>query len=402
MMDKMDIAFPHLGIYLQNVPKSFMIGNFEIALYGVIVASGMLAGIFMAAHIAKMTRQDPDLYWDVSIWIIISSIIGARAYYCIFFWDYYKENPLQIFNLRGGGLAIYGGIIGAILMIFIYAKIKKQNALEIVDTASYGLVLGQIIGRWANFFNREVFGEYTDSLFAMRLPVEMVRSRDISPLIEEHMAEGTNYIQVHPTFLYESLWNCGVLLILFLIMRRRKYHGQIILAYFFLYGAGRAWIEYIRTDQLYIADTKIPVSLVLSLVMMAFSLIVDQIMRARIRKNPSLEVTSWQKTPADKSAETNDADANNVDANNAEAGNSEANDADANSVEAGDSGVNDAETGNSEVNDADVNSVEAGDSGANDADVNSMEAGNSETKNESGRNTEASVEGQSSEPVSGA
>ena len=298
MMEKMDIAFPHLGIYLQNVPKSFMIGNFEIALYGVIVASGMLAGIVMAAHIAKLTRQDPDLYWDVSIWIIISSIIGARAYYCIFFWDYYKDNPLQIFNLRGGGLAIYGGIIAAILMIFIYAKIKKQNALEIVDTASYGLVLGQIIGRWANFFNREVFGEYTDSLFAMRLPVEMVRDRDISASIAEHMTEGTNYIQVHPTFLYESLWNCGVLLILLLMMRRRKYHGQMILTYFFLYGAGRAWIEYIRTDQLYIAGTKIPVSLVLSLVMMAFSLIVDQIMCARIRKNPSLAVTSWQKAPA--------------------------------------------------------------------------------------------------------
>ena len=286
IMNEMDIAFPHLGIYLRNVPQSFSIGGFSIALYGVIIALSMMLGIAMAAHIAKLTFQDPDIYWDISIWIIISAIVGARIYYVAFFWDYYKTEPLQIFNLRGGGLAIYGGIILCIITIYIYCRIKKLNPAELLDTAGYGLVLGQIIGRWGNFFNREVFGEYTDSLFAMRLPEAIVRDRDITENIAKHMADGTNYIQVHPTFLYEGLWNLGVLLLMLFMRKRKKFHGQIILLYFIGYGIGRAWIEYIRTDQLYIGGTHIPVSMVLSIVIAIAAFIMTLIGLARSAGKP--------------------------------------------------------------------------------------------------------------------
>ena len=296
IMDTMDIAFPHLNIYLRNVPKTFSIGGFSIAMYGVVIALSMLAGIVMAAHMAKKTGQDPDVYWDISLYIIISSIIGARIYYVIFFWDFYKDDPIQVFNLRGGGLAIYGGIIAAVMVVFLYCKKKKYSPFLLLDTAAYGLVLGQIIGRWANFFNREVFGDYTDSLLAMRLPLEMVRQRDISENIAAHIVEGTNYIQVHPTFLYESLWNVGVLLVMLLFLKHKKFDGEVFLVSLVGYGIGRAWIEYIRTDQLYIQGTKVPVSLVLSLVIIVFSVIIDITQRKK-------RVTAEQTRPADQNLE---------------------------------------------------------------------------------------------------
>ncbi len=282
MMEKMDIAFPHLGIYLKDVPQSITIGSFSIALYGICIAAAMLAGILLAAHIAKKTGWDPNIIWDISIWLIIFAIIGARLYYVIFFWDAYKDNPLQIFNLRAGGLAIYGGIIACVIVVFVYCKVKKVNPFRLLDTAAYGLVLGQIIGRWGNFFNREVFGGYTDSLLAMRLPVAMVRSRDITETVASHIAQGTNYIQVHPTFLYEGLWNLGLLILMLLWTGHKKFEGEITLLYFFGYGIGRAWIEYIRTDQLYITGTKIPVSIVVSVIMIVFSVLMDIYTRKRL------------------------------------------------------------------------------------------------------------------------
>ena len=284
MMDTMDIAFPHLGIYLRNVPKTITIGNFSIALYGIVIAIGMLCGIWLASRIAKKTGQNPDTYWDISIWLIIFSIIGARVYYVIFFWDAYKDDPIQIFNLRGGGLAIYGGVIAGVITAIVYCHRKKLRPPVVLDTACFGLILGQIIGRWANFFNREVFGGYTDNLLAMRLPIAMVRERDITPELASHIQAGTNYIQVHPTFLYESLWNLMILCIMLWYRKRKKFDGEMMLLYFGGYGAGRAWIEYIRTDQLYITGTKIPVSMLLAIVMLAASVILDIYGRSRVKK----------------------------------------------------------------------------------------------------------------------
>ncbi len=291
-MDFKDIAFPNLGIYLKNVPKSFQVFGFEIALYGIIIGLGVIAGILMAAKVAEKTGQDPDLYWEFSIYAVFFSIVGARAYYVIFAWDHYKDNLLNIFNIRQGGLAIYGGVIAAFITLFVFAKAKKKNALQMADTGVVGLILGQVIGRWGNFTNREVFGEYTDNIFAMRLPAAAVRSEDISQSIAEHMGEGINYIQVHPTFLYESLWNLGILILMLLYFRHKKFQGEIALLYLGGYGLGRVWIEGIRTDQLFIPGTQVPVSQVLAIVLFVGAAICDIVVRMRQRKAPG---GGWEK-----------------------------------------------------------------------------------------------------------
>jgi len=283
-MGEMDIAFPNLGIYLANVPKTIMIGSFGIALYGVVIAIGMILGLTLSSKIAGRTGQDPDTIWDLAASLIIFSIIGARIYYVIFMWDFYKDNPMQIFNLRGGGLAIYGGIIAGVITLFVYCRRKGKSFPLVLDTVIYGLLVGQILGRWGNFFNREVFGEYTDSLFAMRIPVAMVRERDISASIAAHMTEGTNYIQVHPTFLYEGMWNLMLLILLLIYLKHKKFDGEIALLYFAGYGIGRALIESIRTDQLYITGTTIPVSMMLGIVMAVVSIIAILCIRTAIRK----------------------------------------------------------------------------------------------------------------------
>lgn len=265
MMNPGDIAFPHLGIYLRDVPKSISVFGFEIAFYGIIIATGILLGILLAAREAKVTGQDPDDYWDFSIYAVIFSIIGARVYYVVFAWDLYKDDLLSVFNLRQGGLAIYGAVIAAFLTGFLYARRKKKSFFLMADTGVVGLVLGQIIGRWGNFFNREAFGQYTDGLFAMRLPVAAVRASDISESIASHIAEGVNYIQVHPTFLYEGLWNTGVLLFMLYYRKKlKKFNGEIALVYLGGYGLGRLWVEGLRTDQLLIPGIGWPVSQLLA------------------------------------------------------------------------------------------------------------------------------------------
>ena len=283
-MEIMDIAFPNLGIYLRNMPKSFTVFGFEIALYGVIIGIGVIAGILMAARQAKVTGQDPDLYWDFSIYAVILSVVGARIYYVIFEWDMYKDNLLKIFNIREGGLAIYGGVIAGFSTLFVYAALKKQKAFRMADTAVTGLILGQAIGRWGNFTNREVFGEYTDNLLAMRLPVAAVRERDISESILAHMGEGINYIQVHPTFLYESLWNLGVLVLMLVYWKHKKFDGEMLCIYLLGYGVGRFWIEGLRTDQLILFQTGIPVSQALSMVLLLVSGTILFIRRRQIEK----------------------------------------------------------------------------------------------------------------------
>ena len=289
MMGEMDIAFPNLGIYLTNVPKTIMIGSFGIAIYGVVIAIGMLLGLTLSSKVAARTGQDPDVIWDLGPALLFFSVLGARIYYVIFMWDMYKDDPLQIFNLRGGGLAIYGGIIAGFITIYVYCKVKKQKFPLVLDTVMYGLLVGQILGRWGNFFNREVFGEYTDNLLAMRIPVSMVRERDISASIAAHMTEGTNYIQVHPTFLYEGMWNLMLLIFLLLYLKHKKFDGEIALLYFAGYGIGRAIIESIRTDRLFITGTTIPVSMALGIAMAVVSIAADIVIRAKMRKKVTNE-----------------------------------------------------------------------------------------------------------------
>ena len=285
IMGRMDIAFPNLGLYLKDVPKNFTIFGFTIALYGVIIGLGFLLALLIIAKVAKWTDQNPDDYWDMAIYVIIFSIIGARIYYVFFAWDYYKDNPISVFNIRNGGLAIYGGVLAGFATIFIYTRIRKKSFLLMADTVMFGLVFGQIMGRWGNFTNREAFGEYTDGLFAMRLPVEMVRSGEITELMKAHMSDATNYVQVSPTFLYESMWNVCLLIIIFLYCKHKKFDGEIVLLYLGGYGLGRAWIEGLRTDQLIMHTTGLPVSQMLAICLVVFAVVMDVITRIRLKKN---------------------------------------------------------------------------------------------------------------------
>lgn len=261
-----DISFPNLGITLEHVGKSVSLFGIEIAYYGMIIGSAILIGFWIAMSEAKRTGQNPEDYLDMGIIGVILGIAGARIYYVVFSWDMYKDDLLQIFNLRAGGLAIYGGVIGAVIAVVVCAKIKKLSAPQIFDTIAMALVNGQMLGRWGNFFNREAFGEYTDSLFAMRLPLDAVRSGDVTELMRENMQmiDGVSYIQVHPTFLYESLWCCAVFVLLMVYRKHKKFEGELFLLYLFGYGLGRVWIEGLRTDQLIIPGVGLPVSQLLA------------------------------------------------------------------------------------------------------------------------------------------
>ena len=262
----MEINFPNLGIYLDHVGKNISIFGFSIAYYGIVIVTGMMIAIWIAQREAKRTGQNPEQYLDLAMIGIAAGILGARIYYVIFAWDYYKDDLLSIFNIRQGGLAIYGGIIGACIAVVIYSRKKKQNFSLLMDTASMSIVFGQIMGRWGNFFNREAFGDYTNNLFAMQLPVSAVRANEITQKMWDHVVtvNGVEYIQVHPTFLYESVWNVGVLLFLFWFRKRKKFNGEVFLMYLIGYGLGRIWIEGLRTDQLLLPVVGLPVSQLLS------------------------------------------------------------------------------------------------------------------------------------------
>ena len=261
-----DISFPNLGINLDHVGKSVSVFGFEIAYYGIIIGAAILIGFAIATAEAKRTGQNPDDYLDMGIIGVIAGIAGARIYFVIFSWDLYKDSILDIFNLRQGGLAIYGGVIGAVIATFVLARVKRLSPFQILDTVALAILNGQMLGRWGNFFNREAFGEYTDGLFAMRLPLDAVRSGDVTEMMREHIQriDGVSYIQAHPTFLYESVWCCILLIILFQYRKHKKYEGELFLLYIFGYALGRVWIEGLRTDQLLLPGIGLPVSQLLA------------------------------------------------------------------------------------------------------------------------------------------
>lgn len=284
------IGFPNLGIYLENVPKSFDIFGLTIALYGVIIGIGMFVGVSLVVYMAKKEGYKPEDIYDLALCLLICGIIGARLYYVAFSWEYYKDHLGSIFNIRQGGLAIYGGVLAGFLALCVFCKVKKLKILAVADLAILGVLVGQIFGRWGNFTNRECFGGYTDGLLAMRLPISAVRPSDITPEIMSHVTVGTNYIQVHPTFLYESLFNLALLLlILFVFWKKRKFDGEMMLCYFGGYGIGRFFIEGLRTDSLMIPSTNIAVSQMLGMVLFVVSLSVWIVVRVQNYKKMYVE-----------------------------------------------------------------------------------------------------------------
>ena len=265
------ISFPGLGIFGLNPPASFSVFGHRIYFYGVLFALGFTLGILYCARRSKDFGLKSDDFYDMVILLIPLSILCARIYFVLFRLDEFAGRPLiAYFAVWEGGIAIYGGIIGGILAIWLVTRRKKLPFLAMLDLTVFGVLIGQIIGRWGNFMNREAFGGATDIFCRMRLTDPSGR-----------------FIEVHPTFLYESLWNLVLLIGLVIWQKKgkRKYDGQQTLLYLFWYGLGRAWIEGLRTDSLYIGHTGIRVSQALSLVLVLFSLIV--LLLERRREHPA-------------------------------------------------------------------------------------------------------------------
>ena len=316
-----DIWFPYLGIEIQHLSKTaFTIGSFSVAWYGVIIAVGVVLGLLLARHLAKKSGQKPDDYTDFLIFALIFGLIGARFYYVIFEWDNYKGDLASIFNLRNGGLAIYGGVIAALITAAIFCKVRKLNMLDMMDTAMPGLILGQAVGRWGNFFNEEAFGGYTDGPFAMRLNIETAAYTTPELLKHTITKGGVRYIQVHPCFLYESFLCLVILVIMLIVFDHRKFKGQVACIYMMGYGIIRMFIEMLRTDQLKVWNTNFPVSVFTSAAFALAGLIMMIVLgthahvkkqRAAIKVNeyaPHLEGEEAESSSADDNVEAESSD----------------------------------------------------------------------------------------------
>jgi phosphatidylglycerol:prolipoprotein diacylglycerol transferase len=288
-----DIYFPNLGISIGKLDRvAFSFFGCNIYWYGILIATGVMLGALLLYKEAKRTGQSPDTYLDFMVFGIIMGVVGARSYYLLF-----HEGSLKEFiYIRNGGLAIYGGVIGGVLAVVIYTKYKKLNILKFTDTCAMSMLVGQIIGRWGNFVNREAFGKATNSLFAMALKADTVNGLHIAknavegiynkttyPLVEYG---GVNYIQVHPTFLYESFSNFILLCFMFFYRKNKKFEGEMTVIYFAGYGLIRFFIESLRTDQLLIFG--VPVSMILSALLFIFAIIFEIYKKNQIKKQAQM------------------------------------------------------------------------------------------------------------------
>jgi len=284
-LDHDDIAFPGLGIdkiTIDNV--AFSIGKIDIAWYGVIIACGMILAIVFGMSNMRKVGLDPNRAIDAIIGGVIGGVAGARLYYVAMNWEEYSKDLKSIFNTRNGGLAIYGGVIGALLVGLIIAKMRKVKLLPLLDLTGMGFLIGQGIGRWGNFVNQEAFGCNTD------LPWGMTGGRIQSWIVANYSSisspasviELDPDLPVHPCFLYESLWCLIGFVILFTVFRKRKFDGQIFLLYIFWYGLGRFFIEGLRTDSLMIGNLR--VSQVLAAVSSAVAFILLIIVSSKVKR----------------------------------------------------------------------------------------------------------------------
>ena len=283
--DNYDIYFPHLGIGVEHLGNSISVFGFRIAYYGIIIGIGMLMGVLIASFDYKRRGEKVEDIEDLALYSIIFAILGARAYYVIFEWDYYSQHLGEILNLRQGGLAIYGGILTGILCCMIFCRRRKVKFFSIADSAVLGLLTGQLIGRWGNFFNAEAFGRYTDSLLAMRIKESIVNPNMLNENVLTHAIRlgDQMFIQVHPTFFYESVWNLCTLIFLLVTGPKKKFTGQVFWEYLMFYGIGRFWIEGLRTDSLLLWGTNIAVSQALSgaLAVLGLAMIIRGVRKAK-------------------------------------------------------------------------------------------------------------------------
>jgi phosphatidylglycerol:prolipoprotein diacylglycerol transferase len=253
------INFPGLGIYLNIKRVAFTVGIREIYWYGIIIGIGLLLAVIVANALAKREGLPVESITDIALISTPVSIIFARLYFVFWNWKDYSGNFADIINIRKGGLAIYGAIIGGVLMSYIYCRVKKTDVKKVFDVGSYGLLTGQIIGRWGNFVNAEAYGSETSLPWRMEL----------------YSSELGRFISVHPTFLYESLWNLAGLVGLLIYRKRKKFDGELFLIYVAWYGIGRSWIEQLRVDSLpYEANFKVSQIFAIITAVLAIALII--------------------------------------------------------------------------------------------------------------------------------
>ena len=298
------ISFPALGISV-NPPRGFSIGPLYIHFYGLIIACGLILAVIYACRRSREAGLTEDSLLDGVLWITPFSILCARAYYCAFSWPMYRNNPISVLYIWEGGLAIYGAVLGAALGVIVFCKIKKCSLPALLDLVSLGFLIGQCIGRWGNFFNREDFGAVTDAVTRMGL------FNTVTGVTEYY----------HPTFLYESVWNLAGFLLLHFLSRKKKYDGQIALGYCAWYGLGRAFIEGLRMDSLYWGPFRVSQLLAAGSCAVAVAVLLVQAFRphdaARLAVNRTAvkaaeaaeDITEAEKAPeAEETAETTEAE----------------------------------------------------------------------------------------------
>ena len=293
-MDAKTVLVRFAGIAKEfSVSNTIDLGFTTVRWYGAIIAFGFLLAVLFGGRIAYKWKINLDKMIDVLLFGTIGGIVGARLYYVAFRWDIYKSNPLEIFAIWNGGLAIYGGIIGGLLAAFVVCKVEKLNFFNLLDMASMSLLIGQGIGRWGNYANQEAFGSITyKNLGMMSDTVAEYISKHASYFGLENVGNVQEYIEknnlyVHPTFFYESVWCILGFFVLYLIMRKkRKFSGQIFLCYGVWYGFERMIVEGLRSDSLYIGNSTVRVSQVLSGVLMLVSLVLLITLYVKYTKHP--------------------------------------------------------------------------------------------------------------------
>lgn len=293
----MSIRFPGLKLVLDYVPRSFEIFEFEITIYGILIAAGMLFGIFFAVLEARRNHEDADACLDLAIVTLITGVIGARLLYVVFSWSLYKNDPGQILNVRSGGMMFYGALLGGVAGGALYCHIRQKNFWQMADIGCMGVLIGQIIGKWGSFFNRESFGEYADNIFSMQLPLTAVRAGEVTTRMRENLETvgGSACILVQPLFFYESLWCFLLLLILMMHLRKKAFQGEIFMRYLAGYGLGRGVLQWFRTDKILFPGTEIDVSLVISGILFIVCTVIVTIRRIMTRKRAAVRMRRIEK-----------------------------------------------------------------------------------------------------------
>lgn len=300
------IYFPGIGIFMDKVPEYFNVFGFKLTIYAIAITLGFVLALLIASKEARRTGQDDENYLDFFLVLVIPAILGARIYYILFNLGRFiqpgksiGQTIMDMINIRNGGLAVYGGLIAGVTAAFFFTKKKKIYLPLFGDTIAMGVLIGQILGRWGNFFNREAYGAYTSGPLRMAIPINhfsiMTQSylQENNILTEEmlqnkEMVKGVACFTVHPTFLYEMVWNIMLLLLIFFYRKKKKFDGELAMMYVAGYGLGRFFIEALRTDSLMIGPLKVSQVVAVLCVIVAMAVIIKNRLDIKNGKTPKI------------------------------------------------------------------------------------------------------------------